>query len=345
MHRNLEKLLFWSFLLLSILIHTGIYLGMPQLDLEHFSLPTLDVIALEPATPTSSLQDVAPRQPKIPATAAQHQQQTETANTAVNDAEPPTAPMPDSASSEPPESASASTIPAIVSMSPAPQLPPKFLASYRETLHFDIYWLGMHVGTAVLDALNKESGLTITSRINSNAIISAFYRVEDSAECRIVDGKATSFKLKVQEGKHRRDRETIFDYVNDRIRFLNHLQNDEKHFPMNSKKYWDVISGFYYVRTMALSVGQKVSLDIFDSGKFANTAVDVIRTEMTTLVDGRQIETLVVKPVIVTDGLFKKTGDIYIWLTNDEYKTPVRVETSIKIGTVTAELRGIEIEK
>ncbi|MFN3306874.1 MAG: DUF3108 domain-containing protein, partial [Candidatus Kapaibacteriota bacterium] len=40
----------------------------------------------------------------------------------------------------------------------------------------------------------------------------------------------------------------------------------------------------------------------------------------------------------VEGGLFKSEGSIYIWLTDDDRKMPVKVATKILIGYVTAEL-------
>ena len=37
-------------------------------------------------------------------------------------------------------------------------------------------------------------------------------------------------------------------------------------------------------------------------------------------------------------------GDISIWITDDEAKTPVPIETEVSIGKVTAELRAVKIE-
>jgi len=36
--------------------------------------------------------------------------------------------------------------------------------------------------------------------------------------------------------------------------------------------------------------------------------------------------------------IFKQTGNIYIWLTNDEYKIPVKLESKISFGSFTASL-------
>ncbi|MDA8412163.1 MAG: DUF3108 domain-containing protein [Desulfobacteraceae bacterium] len=43
-------------------------------------------------------------------------------------------------------------------------------------------------------------------------------------------------------------------------------------------------------------------------------------------------------------GIFRRTGDMMIWLTNDEYRVPVKMETSAPLGDVTIELVSAETQ-
>lgn len=49
-----------------------------------------------------------------------------------------------------------------------------------------------------------------------------------------------------------------------------------------------------------------------------------------------------IKPEISVKGVFKPVGDIYIWLSDDDRKYPLRLESSIKIGTLVSEVTAIE---
>ncbi|MGD1075305.1 MAG: DUF3108 domain-containing protein, partial [Thermodesulfovibrionales bacterium] len=48
--------------------------------------------------------------------------------------------------------------------------------------------------------------------------------------------------------------------------------------------------------------------------------------------------------ILKTEGLFQKKGDILIWLTDDDIRIPVKVETEVPIGKVVATLKGRESE-
>ena len=54
--------------------------------------------------------------------------------------------------------------------------------------------------------------------------------------------------------------------------------------------------------------------------------------------------TIKVKALIKYEGLFVNKGDVFIWFTDDETRTPVKIESRIKIGNITALLIGKQIK-
>jgi hypothetical protein len=213
----------------------------------------------------------------------------------------------------------------------------------REKLSYDIYWMGIYAGKAVLEAENKNGIFRITSRVQSAPVISAFYKVEDFAESIVTNGLPFKLRIKLQEGTHTSDKETVFDMGNRKITFINYLKGNKKEHDIPDGSVWDILSGFYYLRTFKLAEGKPAYVDIFDSNKFFRAEVSILKNEMLQIPGIGQVSTLVIKPELKSEGLFKKTGDIFIWLTDDDRKIPVRVETKIPVGNVVAELKGIEI--
>lgn len=223
-----------------------------------------------------------------------------------------------------------------------PKQGPAILSSVKEKFYFDIYWLGMFVGKAVLEAVNENGTVTISSSVHSAPLISAFYKVEDFAESRVVNGLPARFRIKQREGKYRSDKETIFDQDGGKVTFLNYLNGTRGDHDAGGKVLWDVISGFYYMRTKALEVGKPVSISVFDSNKFLNAEVNVLKREKVSVGDMKEVDAFIVQPVLKSEGLFQSKGEIFIWLTDDEAKTPVKVETKVPIGTVVARLTKME---
>ncbi len=113
---------------------------------------------------------------------------------------------------------------------------------------------------------------------------------------------------------------------------------------MGGKLLWDVITSFYYLRRQPLEIGKSVHISMFDSNKFLNTEVRVLRHEQFTMDNGQEVPTIIVEPVLKSEGLFQKSGTIMIWLTDDERRMPVRMETKLKIGWVTAVLKSFSVQ-
>lgn len=213
------------------------------------------------------------------------------------------------------------------------------LRSISERLDFDIYWMGIFVGKAQLEAAQDGEAFVIRSETHSAELLSTFYRVEDYVESRIIDGRVAAFRIKQQEGKYRSNKEVLFDSYNRKITYIDHLKNKREEHPMTESALWDVISAFYYTRTQPLIPGQTVYLNVFDSNKFLTVEVNVLAKEKVSLSDGREVDTVKIRPVLKSDGIFQKKGDILIWLTDDNKRTPVRVETEVSVGKVVAKLK------
>lgn len=213
---------------------------------------------------------------------------------------------------------------------------------FREKLYYELYWLGIYVGNATFEAVNDNGEMKITSRVHSAPVVSAFYEVEDYAESRIIDGAPVHFRIMQHEGKYRSNKETIFDPTEKKVIFFNHLKETRDEHAMPGTALWDVISAFYYLRTQPLETGKTISLAVFDSNKFLNAEVFVLGKERLEAFDRNGTDTVIVRPVLKSEGLFKNQGTILVWLTDDEHKVPVKVETEVPVGKVVARLAGRE---
>jgi hypothetical protein len=130
-----------------------------------------------------------------------------------------------------------------------------------------------------------------------------------------------------------------------KITYYDYLKGTKDEHGTTGSVPWDVISGFYYLRAQGIEANKTVFVDIFDSNKFLNAEVNVLGMERTKFTEKGEIDAIVVKPILKSDGLFQNKGDIRIWLSHDENRFPVRVETKVPIGNVVAELKQVETEK
>lgn len=220
----------------------------------------------------------------------------------------------------------------------------EFIHVGREKLTYRISLFGMPVGTAVMEATNANGEVRITTKIASNDVISGFYPVDDLIETRMIKGNYLLTRIRQHEGSFVGDSGFTLMLREKNAFWADRLNNRYANHQLPRSDVMDVISGFYYLRSQHLDVGTPVLLQLFDSNEYAPTSVEVLRKEHLRLPGFREVDTLVIHPLLKTAGFFKRSGDVLVWLTDDERKVPVKMETSIALGRVTAELVSAESE-
>jgi len=60
--------------------------------------------------------------------------------------------------------------------------------------------------------------------------------------------------------------------------------------------------------------------------------------KQTVKVSAGSFRCILLEPVMQEGGLFKASGRIIVWLTDDERRLPVQVDAEIPIGSITSEL-------
>jgi Protein of unknown function (DUF3108) len=97
----------------------------------------------------------------------------------------------------------------------------------------------------------------------------------------------------------------------------------------------------YYLRAFVLTPGKKLEFRVADAGKNYVFKGEVLRREKINTEVG-SLNTVVVRPTFQVDDKFKQTGETLIWLTDDDRKYIVRIESKVKIGTIVGKLKSID---
>lgn len=218
----------------------------------------------------------------------------------------------------------------------------EFLANDWEKLSYRISMSGIPVGMAELEARQDNGEIRITLRIQSNAAVSQLYPVDDSVETRHIGGNFILSRIRQREGSYRGDKGFTLFLRDKSVFWIDRIRNLTLTEPLPNSSVVDILSGLYFLRNQPLEVGTSVVLQLFDSNRYAATTVVVLRKEHLTLPSLREVDTLLIHPQLKTEGVFRRTGEILVWLTDDEKKVPVKVETRIALGKVTAELVSAE---
>lgn len=197
--------------------------------------------------------------------------------------------------------------------------------------------------------VNGEKAYHFEVTAKSNSFFNRIYAVEDKAVTYMSydDMRSLSLQITLKESKQLAETRTFFDWKTSKANYWKKSvtkENGER----SKKLEWqlipyaqNVISVVYYLRAFQLTVGKKIRIPVADEGKNIVFTGEVLRKEKVKT-DLGTFDTVVVKPEITVDGAFKPVGDILLWLTDDDRKFLVRLESKIKIGTVVAKLKSMD---
>ena len=204
------------------------------------------------------------------------------------------------------------------------------VAADKKRFVYNIYWSGIKGGTAVFDYETTPEDIIVRTHATSAEFISLFYKVDDFAQSTLYpDGYPKNFILKIREGRHKRDKVTYFGKKAEsrpqKVLYHNILDDEKKEFYLDKQAY-DPLSAFYAMTKMSLEIGSSKYFDIFDTKKLYHTEVQVLRKEKV-LVQSREFNTILIKPNLQSEGIFRRAGDIFIWVTDDDKKIPVLMKS------------------
>jgi hypothetical protein len=223
-----------------------------------------------------------------------------------------------------------------------------------EKLTFDVSYFAVSAGLFTLEILpHKKINDREVYHIRGNAVTSQvfnlFYRLNDSVET-FLDFQGLfshRFHIVLDETQQSRDALELYDHEKAQTYYWNRWNHKErgytetKEFQTMPRFGQDSLSVLYYLRTLPLPDGSVTTIPVVSEGKSWDAVVTVLRRErMSTPMGWRQV--IVLKPETRFQGVLKKQGDSFLYLTDDENRIPVRLEAKVRIGTVVGALIAYE---
>ena len=212
----------------------------------------------------------------------------------------------------------------------------------NEKLSFDINYGFVNAGTATMEVValieyENRPCYQIITQANSNKFFSSFYKVEDRVES-IVDAiglYSWRFEKNLREGSYRSDRMYSF---NQRDNLVYYNKDTTEVAPYVQ----DALSIMYYIRTQDLKVGESFFIDNYIDGKKYKTEIKTIKKE-TIKVEAGSFDCVLVEPLMQSVGVFKHSGKLKVWLTDDRLKMPVLMKSKVLVGSISAELTDFQL--
>lgn len=138
----------------------------------------------------------------------------------------------------------------------------------------------------------------------------------------------------IREGNYRR---TDIVSFNHRTRTV---KGNKGTFKSPTDQTFDLLSAYYFSRNLDLSdvqPGQSFKMTYFLNDEIATLGIEYIGVERIDTPLG-SLECLKFSPEITPGRIFRKDSRLYLWVTNDGNRIPVKARVEILIGAVTLEL-------
>jgi hypothetical protein len=205
-----------------------------------------------------------------------------------------------------------------------------------ETLDYTLTWLKVTGGTARMTiSPTGEANFRITSIARSSASFSRFFKVRDEIETTVArdDFSTVRYVKRLDEdGDKHEEVTTVEDGVATRTR----KKIKKTHVP---RPVFDPISVIYQLRTRDLAPGKVHDFELIADGKLYTVHARVMRREKVQTPAGT-FDCVRVEPEMISAGVAREER-LFIWYTDDDRRLPVRIRTEIKVGAITATLRGV----
>ena len=215
-----------------------------------------------------------------------------------------------------------------------------------EQLKYGVYYTFIKAGTAYirnrgLVHINGRPAYLLQTTAFSAPVIDAFFKVRDVNQSWLdaQDFYSLGYGQSVREGGYRRDEWVTFDYENGR--YEGKIQKKEEPRDIAGPldiTVLDILTSLYHVRGQELVPGQDIVFDIINREKQYPLVVKVLKKEKVKT-DAGTFDCVLVEPQLRGEGIFVSKGkSLKVWLTDDEYKMPVKMQVAVFIGSVSAKL-------
>jgi hypothetical protein len=208
-----------------------------------------------------------------------------------------------------------------------------------ERLTYDISWLNMTAGTAVMEVMAGEtpSSAMLVTTARSSPMVTKFYPVDNRVESQVTLDTLLPEHMVFhrREGKRKNDFDYTFHHQEGTVTAVKDGVTEV--LPIQPATQ-DAISCLYLVRSaLPITPGAALAINVHHDKK--NYKLEV-RVEQIETLKGpwgalQAARLLVVMPF---QGIFLNQGNLRVWITTDEHRIPLRMKAKVIIGSITADL-------
>ncbi len=217
--------------------------------------------------------------------------------------------------------------------------------SGQEQMHYEVSWSGgVKIGDIHLHITPEKSepdSYAISAQVKSTGPLNVFYPVDDIFHCIVAGDMKLPLRYEVfqREGHGRKvtRRVTVYDQAGGVVTYQKNQQPHQL-YPFKGKTY-NEFAAFVISRALKLEADSHIIVPTFADNKRNEVAVRLLKKEKRPSIFGER-QTLKMQPIMNFKGLYEKSGNTLLWLTDDQCRVPVEIRSRIAVGSLVAKLVG-----
>lgn len=215
-----------------------------------------------------------------------------------------------------------------------------------EVLQYKLRYGIITAAEATIKVLNSD--LKFDNKPTYNLVVDArtsgtfdvFYKIRDHYDSYIDKDNLTPYfyQENVKESKYKRE---------DKARFSQQARkvvSNRGTFTTPTDQTFDLVSAYYFSRSLDISKlkqGDQFTLNYFLGEKIHQLQIRYAGKEVVKSKLGN-IRCLKFSPSIEPGRIFRKDSNLYLWITDDGNRVPVKAQVEIIVGAVTMEIKSAE---
>ncbi|MDP8207548.1 MAG: DUF3108 domain-containing protein [Candidatus Electryonea clarkiae] len=188
-----------------------------------------------------------------------------------------------------------------------------------------------------IDSTCSEPAWHFRSRVKSTKGVDLVYKVRDVVESWFDLEKLYShrYERRIREGTYKSRKFFDYDHQSGWVSISN--ENGPKGLTPFEPFSHNIISALYWVRCQPLEEGKDLHVPLHDLNKQYPITIKVYGLENIKVPAG-EFKCWKVEPVLESEGMFRKSGRLWVWLSDDENRIPVLMKSEIPVGSIMGRL-------
>ena len=233
-----------------------------------------------------------------------------------------------------------------------------------EKLYYRMHWKNITGAYAMVEVKERKTtdgrdSFHFQAKMTSNnTLVDSFFKIRDKIDCwwDIERRQPLRSHFNIHEGYYFRKLKVRYDFPTKKAHYdLKEFKgNTSERGVRNKDAKWeqekgsydipadfqDVVSSFFLMRSYEKNgtPGQKFSLKVFTDKKMNVLDMTILKRETVKVASGTY-KAIKVQPYIAGNKFFESYGKVYIWVSDDQYRYPVKIAAVIPyVGTISGEL-------